>query len=298
MDVILLERIARLGQMGDVVRVRDGYARNFLLPQGKALRSTEAQPQALRVRAYPARGPQSRPQEGCRGGRRQAQRPDLRRHPPGRRDRTALRLGVAARPRRGHGEGRLQGRPQPGGPQPAPIKSIGLHPVAILLHPEVEASVTVNVARSEDEAERQARGEDLTTVVEEPTEEELGGGREREPPRRICPSRPACPDGVCPGRTRKALDAGERRAKLLKVAARRLLAGPHSDSRDWGARSQALLDEFALQALPDAHHQDRTSRGRRSRRRTPYFRRRQRFPGPHPDHDAPGPSWACSSIRS
>jgi large subunit ribosomal protein L9 len=54
-----------------------------------------------------------------------------------------------------------------------PIKSIGLHPVTIQLHPEVEASVTVNVARSEDEAARQARGEDLTTVVEEPAEEEL-----------------------------------------------------------------------------------------------------------------------------
>ncbi len=112
MQVILLERIASLGQMGDVVRVRDGYARNFLLPQGKALRATKDNCQALRSGARPARGPQPRAQERGRRRRRQARRPVLHRRPPGRRDRSALRLGQRPRPRR-HPDGRrLHGDPR------------------------------------------------------------------------------------------------------------------------------------------------------------------------------------------
>jgi large subunit ribosomal protein L9 len=172
MDVILLERIAKLGQMGDVVRVRDGYARNFLLPQGKALRSTEAN------------------RKRFESERSQLEARNLDRKKDA--EAVAVKLdGQSFIVIRQAGEtGQLYGSVSPrdlaevmdkGGFKidrnqvalNTPIKSIGLHPVTIQLHPEVEASVTVNVARSEDEAARQARGEDLTTVVEEPAEEEL-----------------------------------------------------------------------------------------------------------------------------
>jgi large subunit ribosomal protein L9 len=172
MDVILLERIAKLGQMGDVVRVRDGYARNFLLPQGKALRSTEAN------------------RKRFESERAQLEARNLDR----KKDAEAVAVKLNGQTfvviRQAGETGQLYGSVSPrdlaevmdkGGFKidrnqvalNTPIKSIGLHPVTIQLHPEVDASVTVNVARSEDEAARQARGEDLTTVVEEPTEEEL-----------------------------------------------------------------------------------------------------------------------------
>jgi large subunit ribosomal protein L9 len=172
MDVILLERIAKLGQMGDVVRVRDGYARNFLLPQGKALRSTEAN------------------RKRFESERSQLEARNLDR----KKDAEAVAVKLDGQTfvviRQAGETGQLYGSVSPrdlaevmdkGGFKidrnqvalNTPIKSIGLHPVTIQLHPEVEASVTVNVARSEDEAARQARGEDLTTVVEEPAEEEL-----------------------------------------------------------------------------------------------------------------------------
>jgi large subunit ribosomal protein L9 len=172
MDVILLERIAKLGQMGDVVRVRDGYARNFLLPQGKALRSTEAN------------------RKRFESERSQLEARNLDR----KKDAEAVAVKLNGQTfvviRQAGETGQLYGSVSPrdlaevmdkGGFKidrnqvalNTPIKSIGLHPVTIQLHPEVEASVTVNVARSEDEAARQARGEDLTTVVEEPAEEEL-----------------------------------------------------------------------------------------------------------------------------
>jgi large subunit ribosomal protein L9 len=172
MDIILLERIAKLGQMGDVVRVRDGYARNFLLPQGKALRSTEAN------------------RKRFESERAQLEARNLDR----KKDAEAVAVKLNGQTfvviRQAGETGQLYGSVSPRDlaeamdkagfktdrnqvALSAPIKSIGLHPVTIQLHPEVDASVTVNVARSDDEAERQARGEDLTTVVEEPTEEEL-----------------------------------------------------------------------------------------------------------------------------
>ena len=169
MDVILLERIARLGQMGDVVRVRDGYARNFLLPQGKALRSTEA----------------NRKRFESERGQLEARNLDRKKDA----EAVAVKLnGQSFVVVRQAGEtGQLYGSVSTrdlaeameaagfsvGRNQVAlnqPIKTIGLHKVAIMLHPEVESSVTVNVARSADEAERQARGEDLTTVAAEPEE--------------------------------------------------------------------------------------------------------------------------------
>ena len=114
MQVILLQRIGRLGQMGDVVNVKDGFARNFLLPQKKALRATEENRKHFEVPAPPARGEQPRAEEGGRGRRREARRQDLRRHPLGRRYRPALRLGLDARHRRGDHRRRLHRRSPPG----------------------------------------------------------------------------------------------------------------------------------------------------------------------------------------
>ena len=174
MDVILLERIAKLGQMGDVVRVRDGYARNFLLPQGKALRSTEEN-----LKQFEAQ-------------KAQLEARNLERKTEA--DAVAEKLGgetfVAVRQAGETGQlygsvtardlvelldtaGFTVARNQVQLNQP--IKSIGLHPVTIALHPEVDTQVTVNVARSEDEAERQAAGEDLTQPFDEvdELEEEL-----------------------------------------------------------------------------------------------------------------------------
>jgi large subunit ribosomal protein L9 len=161
MEVILLERIARLGQMGDVVRVKDGYARNFLLPQGKALRANDANRKKFESeRAHLEARNLERKSEA---------------------EQVAVRLsGKSFVVIRQAGEtGQLYGSVnsrdlaeamEAGGYTVArsqvalnqPIKTIGMHEVRIALHPEVDTRVTVNVARSDDEAARQARGEDVT----------------------------------------------------------------------------------------------------------------------------------------
>ncbi|MBD8892743.1 50S ribosomal protein L9 [Roseibium litorale] len=161
MQVILLERIAKLGQMGDTVRVRDGFARNFLLPQGKALRANKAN-----LAKFEA----ERAQLEARNLERRQEAEAV----------AAKMDGQSLTVIRSAGEtGQLYGsvatRDIADGLTAAgftivrsqvdlrtPIKTIGLHSVAISLHPEVEVTVTVNVARSEDEAARQAAGEDLT----------------------------------------------------------------------------------------------------------------------------------------
>ena len=162
MEVILLERIARLGQMGDVVRVRDGYARNFLLPQGKALRATEANRKRFEARARPSRGAQSRSQAAKpkRSPPSSTASPSSSSARPARPGSSTARSRPATLPRPSSAGGFTVARSQVALNQP--IKTIGLHTVAIALHPEVDSTVTVNVARSEDEATRQARGEDLT----------------------------------------------------------------------------------------------------------------------------------------
>jgi large subunit ribosomal protein L9 len=170
MEVILLERVQRLGQMGDVVRVRDGFARNFLLPQGKALRATEAN------------------RKNFESQRHDLEARNLERRSEAEQVATKLNGQSFVVVRQAAETGQLYGsvstrdlaetmaaagfkveRSQVALNQP--IKSIGLHTVAIVLHPEVESSVTVNVARSADEAVRQARGEDLTVATAEPAEE-------------------------------------------------------------------------------------------------------------------------------
>jgi large subunit ribosomal protein L9 len=161
MDVILLERVAKLGQMGEVVRVRDGYARNFLLPRGKALRANEAnrkrferEKTQLEARNLEARKEAEAVAERLRGQTyvviRQAGETGQLYGSVSTRD-------IAELLERG---GFTVSRSQVW--LDRPIKAIGMHEVTISLHPEVEVPVTVNVARSEDEAVRQARGEDLT----------------------------------------------------------------------------------------------------------------------------------------
>ena len=173
MEVILLERVAKLGQMGEVVRVKDGYARNFLLPRGKALRATEANRKRfdtmkveLEARNLEQKSDAAKVANKLDGQSfvllRQASETGQLYGSVSTRD-LAARLSEA-----GFAVNRSQIELN------APLKSIGLHQVPISLHPEVEVSITVNIARNADQAERQARGEDVTLRREEEEEEEGG----------------------------------------------------------------------------------------------------------------------------
>lgn len=163
MEVILLERIAKLGHMGEVVKVKDGYARNFLLPSGKALRANEANRKRFEA---------ERSQLEARNNERKAEAAKIAETLDGKSFivvRAAGETGqlygsVAARDISELlvGEGFNVSRNQIN--LNTPIKAIGISEVAIALHPEVEVTVTFNVARSADEAGRQARGEDLTSA--------------------------------------------------------------------------------------------------------------------------------------
>ena len=161
MDVILLERVAKLGQMGEVVKVRNGYARNFLLPQGKALRASKENL---------ARFDRERAQLEARNLERRSEAEKVSEKVAGR---TIVVIRSAGETGQLYGsvatrdiaealseDGLTIERSQVR--LDAPIKTIGMHDVALQLHPEVEVTVTVNVARSADEAERQAAGEDLS----------------------------------------------------------------------------------------------------------------------------------------
>ena len=115
MKVILLERVERLGALGDVVTVKDGFARNFLLPRSKALRATAANLKVFEGQRVEIEARNAKARDGGREGRREAGRHVLRDDPPGRRKRPALRLGLRPRRRRrGQRRGR-QGRPLDGG---------------------------------------------------------------------------------------------------------------------------------------------------------------------------------------
>lgn len=161
MDVILLERVEKLGQMGDVVDVKPGYARNFLLPRGKALRANKANRQRfeneraqLEARNLELRTEAEAVQVKLDGEsviviRQASESGQLY-------GSVATRDIAAGLTEGGFSVERRQVVLQ------RPIKVLGLHDVTIRLHPEVTATVSVNVARTEDEAERQARGEDVT----------------------------------------------------------------------------------------------------------------------------------------
>ena len=166
MEVILLERIGRLGQMGDVVKVKDGYARNFLLPQGKALRASKDNLADFEKR------------------RAQLEARNLELKGEAEKVATTLEGKTFVAIRSAGDTGQLYGSVSTrdiaevvteGGFSidkrqvviEKPIKTLGLHGVKVQLHPEVLVKVTMNVARSQDEADRQARGEDVTVVKDE-----------------------------------------------------------------------------------------------------------------------------------
>ena len=181
MQVILLERIVKLGQMGDTVKVRDGYARNYLLPQGKALRANKANLERFE---------RERAQLEARNLERKSEAEAVAAKLDGQ-DLVVIRSAgetgqlYGSVSTRDIAEGLTKGGFSVSRGQVelrSPIKTIGIHSVLIRLHPEVEVSVTVNVARSEDEAVRQAAGEDLTApeqdVFEFEEDEEEGEGEE------------------------------------------------------------------------------------------------------------------------
>lgn len=172
MEVILMERVPKLGQMGEKVRVKDGYARNFLLPLGKALRATDANMARFE------------------GQRAQLEARDLEK----RSDAEKLKEKVDGKTyiiiRQAGETGQLYGSVSTrdiaetvttGGISvhrnqvelTTPIKTLGLHKININLYGDVDASVTMNIARSEEEAERQERGEEIN-VREETNMDDLG----------------------------------------------------------------------------------------------------------------------------
>lgn len=179
MKVILLERVGRYGGIGDEANVKDGFARNFLLPQGKALRATEANRARFEAeRAAIEKRNEERRQEaagiaqGLDGHSvvmiRQAGETGQLYGSVSSRDVAEALAADGFQVARGQVD------------LANPIKTVGMHLVALNLHAEVEVNVKVNVARSGDEAERQARGEDLTVVNYDEDEPEAETAEEAE----------------------------------------------------------------------------------------------------------------------
>jgi large subunit ribosomal protein L9 len=172
MEVILLQRVPKLGQMGESVRVKDGFARNFLLPQGKALRATEGNKKrfADQRAQLEARNLELKKEAEGVQGKLDGQTYVIIRQA----GETGQLYGSVST--RDIAEAITAGGVSVNRNQIAisvPIKSIGLHPIPVLLHPEVESKVTINVARSPEEAERQIRGEALNER-EETSMDDLG----------------------------------------------------------------------------------------------------------------------------
>lgn len=169
MEVILLERVGKLGQMGDVVRVKDGFARNFLLPKGKALRATEENRSRFENMKVDL---EARNLEQKGEAEKVAQKLDGQSFSVLRQAAEGGQLYGSVSPRdladlvseQGFAISRAQIALN------TPIKTIGLHKVPISLHPEIEVTINITVARNADEAERLARGEDITIPRDEAEE--------------------------------------------------------------------------------------------------------------------------------
>ncbi|GAB5436725.1 50S ribosomal protein L9 [Falsiruegeria mediterranea] len=166
MQVILLERVAKLGQMGDVVDVRPGYARNFLLPQGKALSASDAN-----IASFEAQKAQleARNLETKKEAEALAEKLDGQQFIVIRSASDAGALYGSVTPRDAADAATEAGftvdKKQIA--LIAPIKDLGLHAVAVKLHPEVEVTINMNVARSEEEAELQASGKSIQELAAE-----------------------------------------------------------------------------------------------------------------------------------
>src|SRR5579871_6489835 len=162
MKVILLERVERLGALGDVVSVKDGFARNFLLPRSKALRATSANMKVFEGRRGEIEASNAKAREAASKS--------------GDKLDGSSYVMIRQAGESGHLYGSVSGRDvadaivAEGGKVDRsmvvldkPIKALGVHPVKIRLHPEVSITVNINIARSQDEAQRQARGENVIT---------------------------------------------------------------------------------------------------------------------------------------
>jgi large subunit ribosomal protein L9 len=169
MQVILLQRIGRLGQMGDIVNVKDGYARNYLLPQKKALRATDEN-----KKVFEGRRSQLEAENLAHKTEAEAVSAKL--------DGQSFIL-IRAAGDTGQLYGSVSTRDiaeviSAGGFTvnrnqiilDKPIKALGLTPAKVQLHPEVISTVSLNIARSQDEADKQARGENVALVKEEALE--------------------------------------------------------------------------------------------------------------------------------
>ncbi len=165
MQIILLERVPKLGQMGEIVKVRPGFARNFLIPQGKALRATEAALEAFEGRRAQLEADNLERKSEAEGAALTIQGASvviLRQASEGSQlygsvsGRAIAEAFTNAGIRIGHQQIRLD----------SPIKTLGIHDVIVALHPEVEVMVHVNIARTQEEADIQA-GKAAPVVAEE-----------------------------------------------------------------------------------------------------------------------------------
>ncbi len=228
MDVILLERIAKLGAMGDTVKVKDGFARNFLLPQGKALRANKSNMAVFEARREEL---EKRNAEMKLGAEDAAAKVDGSSYVVIRsageagqlygsvstRDIAALVAADGASVTRNNIV------------LPNPIKMIGLHEIEVSLHADVSVTVTLNVARSEDEAERQARGEDVFAEEEDEVDEEA-----------IAPEEVFEDEELAAGATAELAEAEE--AEVAADAAQ----------AEWAASAEATAAEKAAAAEAEA----------------------------------------------
>ncbi|WP_370191700.1 50S ribosomal protein L9 [Qipengyuania sp.] len=172
MDIILLQRIEKLGSIGDVVTVKDGYARNFLLPQKKALRANEANKKVFEANRerLEKENAERRSEAGKAGEKVNGEEIVLIRASSN----TGQLYGsvnvrdiAASLAEKGHDIDKKQVI------MGDPIKTIGMHEVRIDLHPEVSVSIKANVARSEDEAELQSQGIDVMAQMFEDEQREI-----------------------------------------------------------------------------------------------------------------------------
>jgi large subunit ribosomal protein L9 len=193
MDVILLERIEKLGAIGDVVKVKNGYARNFLLPRGKALRANESNRKVFEA------------------NRETIEATNAERRTEAEKDATKVDGLKLLLIRQASNTGQLYGSVSSRDLSEAleaeghkigksqiildrPIKAIGIQDVKIALHPEVSVTISVNIARSPEEAELQAQGKD---VMAEMFEKDVSGFVEERP------------DGLEPGEIIAEPEVGE-----------------------------------------------------------------------------------------
>jgi len=166
MQVILLERVAKLGQMGEVVNVKDGYARNFLLPQGKALRANEVNIKRFETEKaqLETRNLETRKEAEALSGKLDGQQFVVIRSAS---DSGALYGSVTTRDAADAATAAGFSVDKKQVALDRPIKELGLHSVTVTLHPEVEVKITLNVARSTEEAELQAQGKSIQDLAAE-----------------------------------------------------------------------------------------------------------------------------------